>query len=160
MKIEKQFSRQIEAFIKELGSFAYELSCLDHIWNILFPDVQGCWQHLRVIKYKQTFYITHIDEEYKGLEFEPGKAVRVADSWGGGNRFGHETPGRPDMAWDSLIAAARRWLGNVRRDWIKAHKRVLTEYPLNRRYGVVSNTIVRAFHCQSGRCSQAVIGAG
>jgi hypothetical protein len=118
MKIEKQFNRQIEAFIKVLGSFACELSCLDRIWNILFPDALSRWQHLRVIKYKQTFCITHIDEEYKGLEFESGKAVRVADSWGGGDRFGNETLDRPDIAWAPLISAARRWLGHVRRDWM------------------------------------------
>jgi len=144
MKIEKQLNKQIEAFIKELGSFAYELSCLDRIWNILFPDAQGRWQHLRVIKYKQTFYITHIDEEFKGLELEPGQAVRVADSWGGGNRFGNEALNLPDRTWDPLIAAAHRWLDHVRRDWIKANKRVRVGYPLNRRYGVVSNALVRA----------------
>ena len=26
------------AFVKELGDFSYELSALDRVWDILFPD--------------------------------------------------------------------------------------------------------------------------
>jgi len=29
---------EIHAFIQELEFFSYDLSSLDHVWNILFPD--------------------------------------------------------------------------------------------------------------------------
>ena len=134
---------QVGEFIKELGSFAYEMSSLDRVWNLLFPDPKGCWHHLHVINYKQTFYITDVDGEGGGLEFEPGKVVRVSDYPGIG-RYGRESPEGLNAVWDALITWAHRWLGTVQRDWIKANKRVLAEYPLSRRYGLVSSALVRA----------------
>ena len=46
--------------------------------------------------------------------------------------------------WEGLIGCARKWLNAVRRDWIKANKRVQAEYPLNRRHGIVPNSLIRA----------------
>jgi hypothetical protein len=140
MKIDKI----ITAFITELGSFAYDLSSLDHVWNILFPDDQGRWHRLHINKYKRTYYITHIDGDCGSLEFEHGKSVRVSDLMWRGNRDWKENSQQPMPAWDSMITAACKWLACVKRDWIKANNRVLTEYPLDRRYGVVSHSIVRA----------------
>ena len=34
------------AFVKELGDFSYELSALDRIWDILFPDKGKKWMNL------------------------------------------------------------------------------------------------------------------
>jgi len=64
MKIDKLINELIAA----LGSFAYELSGLDHVWNILFPDAGGNWHHLHVNKYKETYYITHIDGDCGSYE--------------------------------------------------------------------------------------------
>ena len=139
MKIDKI----ITAFITELGSFAYDLSSLDHVWNILFPDGHGRWHRLHVNKYKRTYYITHIDGDCGSLEFEFGKAVRVSNLMGWGNRDEQESNRQPMPAWDSMITAACKWLACVERDWIKANNRVLREYPLDRRYGIVSHSIVR-----------------
>jgi hypothetical protein len=139
MKIDELINELIAA----LGSFAYELSGLDHVWNILFPDAGGNWHHLHVNKYKETYYITHIDGDCGSLEFEPGKPVRVSKLIEWGNRGGVTTGSQPSPAWDSMIAAACRWLTCINRDWIKANKRVLVEYPLDRRCGIVSHSIVR-----------------
>jgi hypothetical protein len=134
----------IAAFITELAFFAYELSCLDRVWNVLFPDPKGRWHHLHVNQYKNTYYITNIDGDCGSLEYEPWKVLRVSDLTWRSNRFGAEYDEQPGFEWDSIIAAAHHWLGVVRRDWIKANKRVQIEYPLNRRYGLVSNAVVRA----------------
>ena len=68
-------------FVHDLGAFAHELSCLDLVWNVLFPGPKETWHHLHVTKYKQTFYITHVDGNYKTLELAPGKSVQAADPW-------------------------------------------------------------------------------
>ncbi len=31
------------ALVEELSDFSYELSVLDRVWNILFPDEGGKW---------------------------------------------------------------------------------------------------------------------
>jgi hypothetical protein len=132
----------ISEFIIEMGGFAYEMSSLDRVWKLLFPDAEGRWHYLQVIKFKQTYYITDVDGAGGGLEFEPRKAVRVSD-YSGIGRFRCESTEKPGVAWESMITAAHRWLGTVRRDWIKANKRVIAEYPLSRRYGLVSSALVR-----------------
>lgn len=48
---------QVYAFLKELERFEYDLSCLDRIWNLYFPDRSGRWNHLQVTKYKNTFFL-------------------------------------------------------------------------------------------------------
>jgi len=58
------------ALVKELGDFSYELSALDHVWNILFPDKGEKWHHLHVNKYKHAFYITHVDGGGGSLEVD------------------------------------------------------------------------------------------
>lgn len=45
------------SFLKELERFEYALSCLDHIWNLYFPDRSGRWNHVQVTKCKGTFYL-------------------------------------------------------------------------------------------------------
>lgn len=55
-----------------------------------------------------------------------------------------ENPDHLAAVWEPLITSARKWLKVVRKDWIKANKRVQAEYPLHRRYGVVPNALIRA----------------
>ena len=69
------------SFVKELDDFSYELSVLDRIWDIMFPDIKRKWHHLHVNKYEHTFYITHVSGGGGGLEVEPKKGVRPMDSW-------------------------------------------------------------------------------
>jgi len=131
------------AFVKELGDFSYELSVLDHVWNILFPDKGKKWNHLHVNKYKHTFYITHVGGGGGGLEVEPKKGVRAMDSMGASS-YCVENYGQLATAWETIITSARKWLKVVRKDWIKANKRIQVEYPLRHRYGVAPNDLIRA----------------
>jgi hypothetical protein len=131
------------AFVEELGNFSYELSALDRVWNILFPNRREKWNHLHVNKYKNTFYITHVSGDSGGLEVAPKEGVRTTDSMGTRSLSfdDHDTMA---AVWDPLIISARRWLKVVRKDWIKANKRVQIEYHLRYRYGVAPNAVIRA----------------
>ncbi len=128
--------------VKELDAFSYELSVLDHVWNVLFPD-QGKWHHLHVNKYRRTFYITHINGDGGALEVEPKKGVRAMDSMGA-SFYSLENHGPLAAVWKQLIASALKWLKVVRKDWIKANKRIQAEYPLHYRYGIAPNALIRA----------------
>ena len=130
------------AFVKELGDFSYELSGLDRVWNILFPDKEKKWYHLHVNKYKRTFYITHVSDG-GGLEVEPKKGVRAMDFMGAPS-YCVDNHGQLATAWEPLITSARKWLKVVRKDWIKANKQIQVEYPLRHRYGVAPNALIRA----------------
>lgn len=132
------------AFVKELGYFSYELSSLDRVWQVLFPDQRGQWNRLHVIKYKDTFYITHAGSIDGCLEIEPKKGVRVKDYMKASSSYSSENYCQPGALWELLITSARKWLKIVAKDWIRANKRVQTEYPLNYRYGVVPNALIRS----------------
>jgi hypothetical protein len=121
----------IFAFVKELDTFSYKLSVLDRVWNILFPDHEGKWQHLHVNKYKHTYYITSVGGNSDSLEVEPKKVVGI------------ENNDHLVTTWDPVISSARKWLKVVRKDWIKANKRVQVEYPFRYRYGIVPNALIR-----------------
>jgi hypothetical protein len=130
----------VRAFVNELGAFSYELSSADHVWRILFPESKAGWQYLHVTKYRETFYLTHVNGDGRSLEFEGGRTVRAVDIGLGGTRCSSEDPAR----WAALVVAAHRWLGVVRRDWIGANRRVQSAYPLDFRCGIVPNAVVRA----------------
>ena len=65
-----KMTNSIFAFVKELDVFSYQLSVLDRVWNILFPDHKGKWQHLHVNKYKHTYYITSVGGNSDSLEYD------------------------------------------------------------------------------------------
>lgn len=71
-----ELTPSIFALVKELSDFSYELSFLDPVWNILFPDKGEKWHHLHVNKYKHTFYVTHVDGGGGSLEV---KFIRFQD---------------------------------------------------------------------------------
>lgn len=121
----------IFAFVKELDTFSYKLSVLDCVWNILFPDHEGKWQHLHVNKYKRTYYISDVVGNSGSLEVEPKKVV------------GTDNNDHLVTKWGPLISSARKCLKVVRKNWIKANKRVQSEYPLQYRYGIVPNALIR-----------------
>ena len=128
--------------VKELGDFAYELSVTDRVWNILFPCHGKIWNHLHVNKYKHTFYISHVDGG-GSIEIEPKKCFRAIASMGDFSNCGENTD-HLAAVWEPLITSARKWLKVVRKDWIKANKRVQSEYPLRHRYGIVPNALISA----------------
>ena len=76
-----EFEKTVYAFIKDLENFGYDLSCIDRIWNLIFPDGRGRWGHVHVTRYKETFYISHIDGNSCSLEVLPKKSVKVMDSF-------------------------------------------------------------------------------
>jgi hypothetical protein len=137
-----KFEDALYVFLKELGHFDYSMSSVDLIWNLIFPDSEGKWNHVRVTKYRGTFYISHIDGNSCTLEVKPKKNVRAMQSFG----FSSHEDGFDDPAgvWEPMMASTRKWLKSVRKDWIRANKRMLEEYPLNRRFGIVPNSLIRA----------------
>ena len=45
--------------------------------------------------------------------------------------------------WAHIIVSARKWLKFVGKNWIKANKQIQKEYPLDYRYGTVSNSLIQ-----------------
>ncbi|MBF0327710.1 MAG: hypothetical protein HQL10_00965 [Nitrospirae bacterium] len=130
---------EIIGFVNELSDFSYELSCLDFVWNILFPDNKKKWQHLHINKYKNTFYMTHVAGEGIGIG-NGSQTIEVSgSSYSCGADHNHLS-----IEWNQLITSARNWLKFVRRDWISANKQVQSCYPLSYRYGIVPHTLIRA----------------
>ena len=136
----------IDSFLQELAHFDYGLSSIDHVWNILFPYAKDKWTHIHINKYRQIYYISQFAErntDNPGLEVEPGKSVKPLDTMGTSVSRDIEEDSALAATWGTLISAAHKWLKTVRRDWIKANKKIQLEYPLNRRYGIVRNSLVR-----------------
>ncbi len=137
-----ELTASVSAFVNELYEFSYELSVLDHVWNVLFPHQEQQWQHLKVTRYQQTFYITHVNGKSGSLEVEPKVGVRAMELLRTSSCF-VDNHGELAVTWEPLIQSARKWLKIVRKDWIKANKRIQIEYPLHFRYGIVSNALIR-----------------
>jgi len=129
------------AFVKELGDFSYEMSALDHVWNILFPDKIKKWHCLHVNKQRHTFYITHVGGG-ASLEVKLKKGVQPMNSLGA-SLCGVENHGQLAMTWEPLIISARKWMKVVCKNWIKANKQIQVKYPLSYRYGLVPNALIR-----------------
>jgi len=115
---------------------------LDHVWNVLFPDQGNKWHHINVNKYQHTFYITHITGDGGSLEVDPEKGVRALDHLGASSRW-LEDHYQLAAIWEPLIVAACKWLRVVRKDWIKANKRIQLEYPFHYRYGIAPHALIR-----------------
>ena len=79
-----------------------------------------------------------MDGDLCSLEVVMNKSVKEAESFNLSRSYGDFT-----KKWDALILSARNWLKVVNKDWVKANRQVLSSYPLNRQYGIVSNSIVR-----------------
>ena len=136
------FEAITSAFVNETRNFDYSLASRDHLWNIIFPDNLGKWRHIHINKYERTFYISHIDGDAGGLEVHPGKSVKPVEQFGISSfPRSHENVAQ---LWEPILANARKWLKIVKKNWIKANKDVRENYPLNRRYGIVPNSIIRA----------------
>ncbi len=128
-------------FVQELADFSFELSVLDRVWNLLFPDEREKWQHLHVNKYQNEFYITHVNGESGGLKVEPKKVVEPMRDFSPRWAQNHH---HLDETWTPLIMFAHKWMKVIRKDWIKANKRIQAEYPLQYRYGMAPHAVIRA----------------
>ncbi len=136
----------IDDFVQDLAGFDYTLSVTDHVWNILFPDASGEWHHLHVNKYRQTYFVSHFNEmnsDQSGLEVVPGKSIKALTPMGGPSSWNIEDDTFLAKKWGALISSALKWLKTVRRDWVKANKKVQFEYPLNCRYGIAPNALIK-----------------
>jgi hypothetical protein len=130
-------------FLKELVRFDYTLSGTDHVWNILFKNHKEKWSYIIITKYRSTFYIGHIEGDCGTLEVEPNKSIKVTDSgWFSYSRSFYANEYLMEK-WTRIIASARKWLKVVEKNWIKANKQIQEEYPLNYRYGMVSNSLIQ-----------------
>jgi hypothetical protein len=139
-----ELKASVFAFVKQLANFSFELSVLDCVWNILFPDQGKKWNYLHISKYKRIIYITDVGGELGGMEVEPNKGMRATAPTEASSRYCAEKYDQPATAWEPLITSACKWLEVVRKDWIRANKRVQVEYPLRHRYGVAPNALIRA----------------
>lgn len=128
------------ALLKELDDFSPALSGADLVWDILFPAESLRWHHLRVTKYKATFYLTLISGSGGSLEVKPEGGVYALP---GPGALPYSDQHRSQM-WLMFISSACNWLKVVRKDWIKANKRIREEYPLRDRYGLIPHAIIRA----------------
>lgn len=135
------FEKIVYTFIKELDNFEYDLSVTDLVWNLIFPDKENKWNNVRVIKYRDTFYIYHIDGNSCGLEVVLKEFVKPMESFGFSSR--EEGYYDPASVWEPLIKTMNLWLKKVEKNWIKANKQVQELYPLTRRFGLVSNSLVK-----------------
>lgn len=77
-----KFEDTVYAFLKELGHFDYDVSGVDLVWDLIFPDSKGKWKHVYVTKYRKTSYISHIDGNSCSLEVVPKKSVQAMVSFG------------------------------------------------------------------------------
>jgi hypothetical protein len=64
--------REAVAFVRELRGFVPELSSLDRVWPILFPDRAGKWHNLHLTQYQATFFVADMDNDDTGLEIDLG----------------------------------------------------------------------------------------
>jgi hypothetical protein len=137
------FENDVYTFIKELEIFEYKIESIDHILHILFPNKKGKWNHVRVTKYNEVYYIDLFEDDLPTLEVTPNKSIEVGQAFGRMSPFGHHHEDEPGV-WKDLIIAVLDWLKVVKKDWIKANKLVQANYPLNRRMGYVPNSLIRA----------------
>lgn len=143
MKSASLLEKNTFQFLKELERFDYLLSSTDHVWNILFKNHKEKWSYIIITKYRSTFYIGHINGDYGTLEVEPEKSIKVMDSGEFSNSRSFYANEPLLENWTHIIASARKWLKVVEKNWIKANKQIQEEYPLNYRYGTVSNSLIQ-----------------
>lgn len=136
------FEKTVYALVDDLKQFEYRIERRDQIWEFIFPDVKHQFHHIRVTKYDEKFFISLVDGEICNLEIKPKISVGVADTF---NLSSYEKSRHdPSKAWGSLILSSRKWLNVVLKDWIKANRIAHESYQLNRRYGIVPNSLIRA----------------
>jgi hypothetical protein len=141
MNTEMNFETHLFNFLKELGRFTYELSVSDKIWKIIFPGNSDTWYYIHITQYQDTYYISLVDGNNCSLEAVPRKFVKPVQAFGSFQEDdGHYDPA---SVWQPIIREAQKWLQKAERNWIKANKTVIDNYPLNRRTGVAPHNLIR-----------------
>ena len=111
------FEKNINALLKKLLQFEYRIESVDHLWDIIFRDKENKYYHIRIVKSHKIFYLIDIVGKLCTLEIKRNESVRVKHHLG-------------------LILMKIK-------NWIKAAKEIYKSYPLNRRYGIVPNSVIR-----------------
>ena len=137
----ENFENNVYMFITELRHFYYRIESTDKIWDIIFPTPKGCYHYLRLTKYEETFNIAHMDGKLCTLEVRLKESVKAAPSFG--RSHFDDMSHNPAKGWNGIISSAYKWLKTVKKDWVKANRKVQESYPLKRRYGIVSNALVQ-----------------
>lgn len=135
------FEENVKAFIEKLKDFDYNKDGIDTIWKIIFPDTKGKFHYISVTRYQDVYYIYNVNGNLCTLEVEIEKGVKAAQSFS--SSFHNDSSYCPEKGWDPLISFARIWLKITEKDWIKANKQILESYPLNCRYGIVRNSLIK-----------------
>ncbi len=149
----KRFEENVYRLVGELKHFNYAIESIDKIWNVIFPHQTGrrtIYHHIRVTKYQETFYIHLYDGKLPILDVKIHQSVQAAPAFGSSPEF----HGDLSEDWDGLISSARQWLKVVEKNWVKANRQIWESYPLNRRYGIVSNTLVKELPLDLWRIDQ------
>lgn len=136
------FENNIYLLLKELMKFNYRLESIDHIWDIIFPDKKNKWHHLKVTKYHEVFYIALMDGDLDTLEITAKKKVHIVPLSGLASFDNNNNAAT--LIWNALIISVNRWLNIVKKDWVKANRQAHESYPLNRRYGITPNALIRS----------------
>ena len=119
---------QTTPFLKHLEKFDYTLSSSDPTWKLLFPNHKQKWV-LLITKYQKTYYIHRIDGEGGTIEITVGKEKRPAPNGFSDYRNLYDEKEK-EKTWIPLIMAARKWLKQVEKNWIKANKMVQVLIPM------------------------------
>lgn len=133
---------QTTPFLKHLEKFDYTLSGSDPTWELLFQNHKQKWVYLLITKYQKTYYINRIDGEGGSIEVTPGKKKIPAPTGFSDYRNVYDEQ-EQEKTWLPLIIAARKWLKQVEKNWIKTNKMVQEEFPLKYRYGTVPHSLIR-----------------
>ena len=132
------FEKNVNALLTKLLKFEYRIESVDHLWDIIFRDNKNKYYHIRIVKSYEIFYLIDIVGKLCTLEIKRNESVRVASS--GFNSYEDDDLSK---IWGSLITSACEWLDFVKKNWIKAAQKIYESYPLNRRYGIVPNSVIR-----------------
>ena len=134
------FEEKVYAFISQLKDFEYAIQSIDKIWQFIFPHKQTVYR-ISVVKYQETFYIHHVDGRLCSLEVQLNKSIQAAPSFGYSHDDGRYHPEQKWRSSSQRLIDGSWWCRRIR---IKSNRQVISAYPLNRRYGIVQNAIVRA----------------
>lgn len=137
------FETLVYQFLEKLEGFQYRLSGYDHLWDILFPLGEERAHRVHIIKYRETWYLTHIDGKSSQIEISSQGRIEPSEY---SNFFGGTGYREIDteQSWRPLFEGMDRWTNRVKKDWIKAAQEIQELYPLKRRTGTISHALVRA----------------
>jgi hypothetical protein len=139
----RDFPSLVSHVLQGAEDFRYQLSGYDKLWDIIFPHPEGSPQRVRILQYRETRYIFHVDGESCHLEVSPDGTISPSDSLAFSGRSWLQMED-VEAQWRPLFEGMKKWLGRVRKEWIKAAREMQDLYPLSRRFGYISKALVDA----------------